>query len=86
MFAPHFFVFDHHEDKVYECMMTATGDAVVWPSLPDFLNCNDEAVGHGSTFTPGAVDQLKLSLEDGPDDYISQNQSISQVHHGWRVV
>jgi para-aminobenzoate synthetase len=83
MFAPHFFVFDHHEDKVYECMMTATGDAVVWPSLPDFLDRNDESNGHCSTFIPGAVDQLKLSLEDGPGDYISKiNQSLKYITDG----
>jgi para-aminobenzoate synthetase len=83
MFAPHFFVFDHHEDKTYECMMTATGDAVVWPSLPDFLDRNDESAGHCSTFIPGAVDQLKLSLEDGPGDYISKiNQSLKYITDG----
>ena len=83
MFAPHFFVFDHHEDKAYECMMTATGDAVVWPSLPDFLNRNDESSGHCSTFIPGAVDQMKLSLEDGPDDYINKiNQSLKYITDG----
>ncbi|KQN45015.1 p-aminobenzoic acid synthase [Pseudomonas sp. Leaf48] len=82
MFAPHFFVFDHHEDKAYECMMIATGEAVVWPSLPDFLNRYDES-DHCSTFIPGAVDELKLSLEDGPRDYISKiNQSLKYITDG----
>lgn len=83
MFAPHFFVFDHHEGKTYECMMTATGAAVVWPPLPDFLDRNDELSGQSSTFIPGAVDQLKLSLEDGPDDYINKiNQSLKYIADG----
>lgn len=83
MFAPHFFVFDHHEDKTYECMMTATGATVAWPSLPKLLNFNDESEGHCSSFIPGAVDHLKLSLDDGPDDYISKiNQSLKYIIDG----
>ncbi|MEO8644748.1 aminodeoxychorismate synthase component I [Pseudomonas sp.] len=83
IFSPHFFVFDHHENKTYECMMTATGDAVTWPDLPKIFNHKDEAPDHCNSFIPGAVDRLKLSLEDGADDYIRKiHQSLKYISDG----
>ncbi|XVO89101.1 aminodeoxychorismate synthase component I [Pseudomonas palleroniana] len=82
MFAPHFFVFDHHEQTVYECMISATGQTPEWPTILASI-----PAPHSNTdkprFVPGAVDQLKLSLEDGPDDYVRKiKQSLQYITDG----
>lgn len=83
MFAPHFLVFDHQEAKAYQCMITATGEAAVWPSLPDVTELEDKPTLHDRVFVPGAVDQLSLSLEDGPDEYITKiNRSLKYITDG----
>ena len=34
IFAPHFFVFDHHCQKLYECLIGEVGQRLEWPRLP----------------------------------------------------
>lgn len=83
MFAPHFLVFDHQEGKAYQCMITATGEAAVWPTLPDVVELEETPAFHGKAFVPGAVDELKLSLDDAADDYITKiNQSLQYITDG----
>ncbi|WP_321143423.1 aminodeoxychorismate synthase component I [Pseudomonas extremaustralis] len=82
IFAPHFFVFDHHDQKVYECLFSATGTAPQWPSLPASAQVAQKAETE-LRFVPGAVDELKLSLEDGPEDYICKvKQSLQYITDG----
>jgi len=83
MFAPHFLVFDHQDGKAYQCMITATGEAGVWPALPRIAELVEPPALFGEKFVPGAVDQLKLSLDDGPDDYIAKiTQSLQYITDG----
>lgn len=82
MFAPHFFVFDHHDQTVYECMISATGQSPQWPQLPTSMTTLNNATDR-RPFVPGAVDELELSLEDGPDDYIRKvKQSLQYITDG----
>ncbi len=83
MFAPHFFVFDHHDNKLYECLISAAGRPPEWPLLPSTLVPSDEATKERQRFVPGAVDELKLSLEVSPEDYIRKiKQSLQYITDG----
>ncbi|WP_248800980.1 aminodeoxychorismate synthase component I, partial [Pseudomonas sp. MWU13-2105] len=83
MFTPHFFVFDHHDNKLYECLMSATGQPPEWPQLPPSLLPKGQAADELQRFIPGAVNELKLSLEDSPEDYIRKiKQSLQYITDG----
>jgi para-aminobenzoate synthetase len=82
MFTPHFFVFDHHDHKVYECLISPTGLAPQWPSSLASVPVAQKPEAE-LRFVPGAVDELKLSLEDAPEDYIRKvKQSLQYITDG----
>jgi len=83
MFAPHFFVFDHHDQKLYECLMSETGQSPAWPSLPPALLSADQTSDVLQRFVPGAVNEIKLSLENSPEEYIRKiKQSLQYITDG----
>ncbi|AZF42234.1 4-amino-4-deoxychorismate synthase, amidotransferase component, aminase component [Pseudomonas sp. R1-43-08] len=82
MFAPHFFIFDHHDQKVYECLISPPGQAPQWPSLSALASVTQKKEA-GVRFVPGAVDELKLSLKDDPEDYIRKvKRSLQYITDG----
>ncbi|TFY90505.1 aminodeoxychorismate synthase component I [Pseudomonas kairouanensis] len=82
IFAPHFFVFDHHDHIVYECLISAAGQAPQWPCLSASVPVTQKAKAE-LRFVPGAVDGLKLSLEDTPENYILKvKQSLQYITDG----
>ncbi|TFY89672.1 aminodeoxychorismate synthase component I [Pseudomonas nabeulensis] len=82
IFSPHFFVFDHHNQVVYECLISPTGQSLQWPNLPASEPVTQKAKSE-QRFVPGAVDELKLSLEDSSDDYIHKvERSLQYINDG----
>lgn len=82
MFAPHFFVIDHHDHKVYECLTSPIGQAPLWPCLPASVQVTQKTT-EDLRFVPGAVNEFKLSLEHGRDDYIHKiKQSLQYITDG----
>lgn len=82
MLAPHFFVFDHHDQKVYECLLSATGHPPQWPTLLTSMPPPQSAT-NTRRFVPGAVNELELSLEDSPDSYIRKvKRSLQYITDG----
>ncbi|KOY64001.1 p-aminobenzoic acid synthase [Photorhabdus heterorhabditis] len=70
IFTPHFFVFDHQQNKLYECLITPVGQPQNWP--PELLVAVAKNTGKTiPNFIPGAVDQNKICLEYDAQKYIN---------------
>ncbi|MEE1865160.1 aminodeoxychorismate synthase component I [Pseudomonas auratipiscis] len=80
IFTPHFFVFDHHQHRLYECLMSKVGEQPEWP--PGVLPTNRFAA-ESQQFVPGAVHGLDLVLDDSPRAYIDKiKQSLQYINDG----
>lgn len=83
IFAPHFFVFDHHCQKLYECLIGEVGQRLEWPRLPPALLPEERIASEHQPFVPGAVNELELLLEDDPQDYIRKiERSLQYIIDG----
>ncbi|MBF8740975.1 aminodeoxychorismate synthase component I [Pseudomonas guariconensis] len=83
IFAPHFFVFDHYYQKLYECLISEVGQRLEWPQLPSVLLSKEQVSDEFQRFVPGAVDELELSLADSSENYIRKiEQSLQYITDG----
>lgn len=83
IFSPHFFVFDHHCKKLYECVIGQAGQRFEWPELPPALLLEEQSANDSQRFVPGAVNERELFLEDSPADYIRKiEQSLQHIIDG----
>ncbi len=78
MLATHYFVFDHEEEKLYECLLSETGRSQEWPALHPSLMFDNPAAVEGGQFVPGAVAEDALTLEDVPSDYLEKIRRAKQ--------
>ncbi|TDB62109.1 aminodeoxychorismate synthase component I [Photorhabdus khanii] len=82
IFTPHFFVFDHPQNKLYECLITPVGQPQNWPPAP-LVTIAKNTGGVIPDFIPGAVDQNKIRLEYGIQKYLDGiHKSLQYITDG----
>ncbi|MCG3472229.1 aminodeoxychorismate synthase component I [Xenorhabdus bovienii] len=77
IFNPHFFVFDHFTEKIYECILLPCGKVPEWSQkhIPIRNKKEKEIIPN---FHPGIVEYKKISLADSQEEYINKIEKILQ--------
>ncbi|CDG19029.1 aminodeoxychorismate synthase component I [Xenorhabdus doucetiae] len=77
IFTPHFFVFDHFTEKIYECILLPYGDIPKW-STKNIPIHNKEIRKNIPNFSPGPVEYNKIDLKDSQEKYINKIEKTLQ--------
>ncbi|MDE1480176.1 aminodeoxychorismate synthase component I [Xenorhabdus bovienii] len=77
IFNPHFFVFDHSTEKIYECILLPCGKYLEWPEKNIPIGNNKEKKNFPD-FHPGIVEYGQISLDESQEEYINKIEKILQ--------
>jgi para-aminobenzoate synthetase len=81
IFARGFYIFDHEEKVIYECLVCEDGDSPRWVEHESLAFAMDQVKGSG--FVPGVVDYKKIKLDDSPAEYLDKiSRSLDFINNG----